>query len=175
VESAAPAAAEAPSGIAALGLNVKLFAAQLINFAVVLFVLWKWVFTPVAKNLEARTKRIENSLADAQNIDKQKIEFSQWKDKEMAEARKQAAEIIAKSEKETTAIKQKALDQTKLEQEHLITQAKQQIGQEKDQSLKDIKSEVADMVTNAAEKILKQKLDGKQDEKLIHDYLKPLE
>ena len=52
---------EAGSGgvIGTLGLNWKLFMAQLLNFGIVLFVLWKWVFRPVAGALETRRQRVE--------------------------------------------------------------------------------------------------------------------
>src|SRR5262245_53133970 len=58
-----------------LGINWKLFIAQLINFGIVLFVLWKWVFKPVSSGLEARTTRIEKSLQDATQLEQAKKEF----------------------------------------------------------------------------------------------------
>ncbi len=79
------------------GLNWKLFLAQLINFSVVLFVLWKWVFRPVAKGLADRTTKIENSLAEAERIAAERETFDSWKDKEMAQVRQEANQIIVEA------------------------------------------------------------------------------
>ena len=42
--------------------------AQFINFAIVLFVLWRFAYKPVFEMLEARRKKITESLANAEKI-----------------------------------------------------------------------------------------------------------
>src|SRR5574340_228833 len=87
--AAEEAASEASNqGLAGtLGINWKLFIAQLVNFGIILAVLWKWVFIPVAKNLAARTEKIEKSLNDADRIAREKEEFAKWREAEMTKVR----------------------------------------------------------------------------------------
>jgi len=167
------AAQEASSGgvIGTLGLNLKLFIAQLINFGIIVLILWKWVFNPVARKLTERTEKIEKSLNDADRINKEKQEFEAWREQEMSKARKQANEIITASQTESIKVKDQILQETKMQQEQLAKQAKQQIQMEKEKSLQSIKNDVADMVTQAAEKILRGKLDDKKDKELIKNSL----
>ena len=172
----AHAAEEASSsGVAGtLGINLKLFIAQLINFAILLFVLWKYAFTPIAKKLEERTSKIEKSLHDADRIEKEKREFEAWKNQQMIGARQQASAIVADAEKQAQKTRAEIAEQTKQDQQKLVQSAKTQIENEKQKALADAKSELADLVTSAAEKILRHKLDQKTDQELIKQSLKSI-
>lgn len=168
------AAEEAASGGVAgtLGLNLTYFIGQLITFSVVLFILWKFVFGPVAKKLQERTDRVEKAMNDADRIKKEKEEFEHWRQEEMNKARKEASEIVNKSQTDATKVRDEVLHKTKEDQQKLIDQAKVQIEQEKNQALSSAKAQLADLVTTAAEKILKSKLDDKKDAELVKETLK---
>ena len=164
-------AAQSASPVAVLGLNWQLFIAQLINFAIILFILWKWVFTPVAKKLQERTDKIEKAMRDANTTEKEKQEFAVWKETEMRKTRQEAGSIITAAQLDATKAKDEILKQSKEEQLKLVEQAKKQIEQEKNLQLQSAKSELADIVTSAAEKILRHKLDDKGDKELIKESL----
>ena len=166
--------AQSTSPVAVLGLNLNLFIAQLVNFAVILFILWKWVFTPVAKKLQERTDRIEKAMATANSTEKEKQEFVKWKEAEMTKVRTQSSAIITAAESHAIQAKDAVIKQTKEDQEKLVEQAKKQIEQEKNMQLQAAKSELADIVTQAAEKILRQKLDSAKDKELIKESLKSI-
>lgn len=171
VESGAAAESTSEGILGKLGIDLQLFIAQLINFAIVLFVLWKWVFTPVTKKLQERADKIEKSLHDADVVEKEKQEFSQWREQEIAKTRSSAQHIVAEAQQEAQNIKQATLEQTGQEQQKLVEQAKKEIHHEKQQVLSSAKAEIADMVTTASEKILREKLDEKKDKGLIEKTL----
>jgi F-type H+-transporting ATPase subunit b len=158
-------------GIAVLGLNVKFFIAQLVNFGILLLIFWKWILPGVTKAMQARTERIQKSLTDADRIEKEKKEFDVWRQAEMSKARQEASFIVTSAQTEASKAKQQILDQTKADQQKLIDQAKSQIESEKNKSIAEAKNELADLVTNATEKILRHKLDGKADQTLIKEAL----
>lgn len=166
--------AQATSPVAVLGLNWQLFVAQLINFAVILFILWKWVFTPVAKKLQERTDRIEKAMRDQASTEKEKQDFEKWKQEQMVNTRHEASVIIGKAQTDAITTKDEILKQAKEEQLKLVDQGKKQIEQEKNLAMQSAKSELADIVTQAAEKILRQKLDGNKDKELIKESLKSI-
>ncbi len=173
IEAASSESEEVDPGLlGTLGINWKLFLAQLVNFAIVLFVLWKWVFTPVAKGLEARTKKIEQSLNDAESITKEKEEFTVWKNKQMSVARAEAADIVIAAKKEAEGVKTEILEKTKLEQEKLAAQAKANLIAEQAKALAEAKTEIAGLVVAATQAIIKQKLDPTKDKELIKQALK---
>lgn len=148
--------------------------AQLVNFGIILLVLWKWAFIPVAKKLGERTDKIEKSLNDAQRIEKEKQEFHTWREQEMGKARKEASAIITSAQTEANVAKSQIMQQAKTEQEKMVKQVQEQIQTEKQQALADIKGQVADIITTAAEKILRKSLDEKADKELIKESLKSI-
>lgn len=169
------ASESANQGVAAtLGINWLLLAGQMVNFAIVLFILWKFVFNPVGKKLQERSEKIGKSLADAEDIEKQKQEFAVWKEKEIAEARQEASAIMTAAQAGAQKAKDQILQQTKEEQQKLIEQSKRQMEAEKNQQLAGAKAELADIVTQAAEKILRSKLDKQKDSDLIRESIKQI-
>ncbi len=170
-ETAHEVAAVEPGIAETLGLNVQLFIAQLINFAIVLFVLWKWVFTPITKALQARTQKIEETLQTAENTQKERDDFAEWKKKEISTARSEASEIINGAKSEADALKASLLIETRHEQEAVVEKTRKQIESEKEQAISAIKLEAATLVTTATEAILRQKLDSSKDKELIKSAL----
>src|SRR3989344_1771355 len=82
-QQAAEHAGESGGAIGTLGLNWKLFIAQLINFSVIMFILWRWVFRPVGGALESRRKKIEESVAKAETIEKQMQESDRLREEKL--------------------------------------------------------------------------------------------
>jgi len=160
-----------PGIVGTFGINWMLFLAQLINFGIVVFVLKKFAFGPIAKKLQERSEKIEIALQDAKKIELEKEQFEQWKNEEMQKSRKEAAGILTGAEKEAEILKTETLNQTKKEQEKLVNQAKAQIEHEKTLTLQSAKTELADIITTTSEKILKEKLTGEKDQKLIKGLL----
>lgn len=160
--------------IALLGLDWKLFIAQLINFGIVVLVLWKWVFIPASRALEKRTKKIEDSLANADSIQKEKNEFESWKDGEILKSKKQASEIIKSAQDEAVAVKKSEIEAAKKEQFEIIENTKLRLRREQDVAVKNAKEEIADLIIVATEKIIKQKLNSEKDRELITKVIKEL-
>lgn len=169
------ATAEENSGIVGLfGLNWKLFLAQLINFGIILFVLWKWVWGPVTKGLADRTAKIENSLQEAEKISKDREDFDSWKQGEIATVRREAAGILTEAKQSAEHLRKQSLEQTKAEQEKFVAQTQAKLQQEKENLINEAKQEIASLVVQSTELILREKLSPKKDQELIDKALKQL-
>src|SRR3989338_1140626 len=77
-----------------LGIDWKLFLAQLFNFSIVLFIFWKWVVKPLGTTLTKRQERIEEGLNNADRMDEEKKKFEEWKIGEMKKVRTEADHIM---------------------------------------------------------------------------------
>jgi F-type H+-transporting ATPase subunit b len=149
------------------GLNAKLFIAQLVNFGIVMFVLWKWVFKPVSKGLAERSSKIDKSLKDAEAITLERNEFDVKKQSELTAARHEAATIITQARQEAAQVREQLLGETKQEQQRLVEQTKLKLAEEQKVMVSGAREQVADLVINATEKILQAKLDERKDRELI--------
>jgi F-type H+-transporting ATPase subunit b len=155
-----------------IGIDWKLLAAQIINFLVLLFVLYKFAYGPILKMLDERTKKIEKGLKDSEEAQKKLVEMEAKEKAVLLSAREEAQKIIQKSE--ATAV-QNAKDieiSAKEQSAKILEDAKKQIEQEKNKAMQAVKMEIADLVMRATEKIIDEKMDSAKDKELIEKIIK---
>lgn len=155
-----------------LGIDWKLFVAQLVNFGIVLFIFWKWVVKPLGTTLTKRQEKIEAGLKNAEHTESEKIKFEEWKNTEMKKVRSEADNILRTTTDTANKIKQETIVEAQNQAGKILVQAKASIESEKTQALKEARVEIASLVMLASEKILRGKLDPKKDQELINDSVK---
>ncbi len=158
-----------------LGIDARLFIAQLINFSIILFVLHRFAYKPVLAMLEKRTKKIEKGLADAEAAQKKCEEMAQKEQAVLTEAKKQAKDIIDKAHVQAQSNRDDIIAAAKKESENIIAKAGRTIEEQKQQMMHDVKSEVAGLVALAVEKVVDEKIDAEKDEAIIRDVIKTKE
>jgi len=153
-------------------IDIKLIIAQLINFLIVLAVLYKFAYKPVLKMLNDRSEKIDKSLDDAKKIEEKLAATEAENRSVIAEARKQAAIIIEKAGKLAEEKKIEMVNKAKEEIGQVINQEKEKMQSEKGETLKAIRSEVAELVALSLEKIIDKKISSKEDQELIKKIVK---
>jgi F-type H+-transporting ATPase subunit b len=153
-------------------IEVNLLMAQIVNFAIVLFVLYKFAYKPVLKTLNSRTNKIEKGLQDADAAGKKLEEIVEKEKEVLAEAKKEAQNIIKTAEEQAKANAMSIVLEARNQNEKLIETAKKQIEQEKDKMISEVKGEIAGLVIAATEKIIGEKLDKDKDKELIEKVIK---
>jgi len=157
-----------------LGINWKLLIAQAINFAIVLIVLYRFVYKPVLKMLKQRKETIKKSLKDAErveeNLKKSKIE----RENQIALGRKEAEKIIAEAKKKSEEIKNEKVEEAKKEAKAIIKTAKQRIRAERQNMIVEAKREIGELVLLASKKVTKDSIDEQTHKKLINEAIEEL-
>lgn len=164
--------AASPGVVETLGINWKLFLAQAVNFGIVVFVLWKWVFRPVAGTLETRRQKIEQSVKRAEELEQRMSAFEIEREQKLQAARTEADALIGKAQAAASAAREDSVRTARTEAEKIVTTARSQIEAEKDQMLKEVREELAELTVLATEKILRAKIDKEKDKKLIEEAVK---
>lgn len=165
-------AAESGGVVGLLGLNWKMFIAQLVNFSLIVFVLWKWVFTPVTSALENRTRKIERSLQDAETIKREMAGLEERKQQEQKRAREEFQRVVTQAETAGARLKENILAEARKNAEKQIADAEKRIAEDKEKTLAEVKKELAGLVVAAAEKIVAEKLTSDKDAKLVRESMK---
>ncbi|MBU2542541.1 F0F1 ATP synthase subunit B [Patescibacteria group bacterium] len=159
------------SVVASLGLNGQLFAFQLLNFAVVVAIVWFLILKPLTKTLEERKKLIDESLDKAKEVDSN-LQMAEIKFQErIDEAKAEASKVMSKVQEEGVELTNKMKERAQKEIELVVDQAKRNIKIEKEEMMAGLKEETASLVVAAVEKILEEKLDESKDKKLIDGVL----
>lgn len=146
--------------INAFGLDLELLVVQIVNFGVVLLVLWYFLYRPLLNVIEKRERKMSQGVKDAEKA-KKKLDDAEEQEKQvLARANKEAEEVIAEgrqyAEKEKETILREARQSGQKELEH----ARQRAQEQKDEFLKESREEVAKMAVLSAERILREKRGG---------------
>ena len=154
-----------------LGIDWKLLIAQIVNFLVLLFILYRFAYKPVLAMLEKRTKKIERGLKDADAAHKKLAESEERQKEILRKARLEANVIVEKSHKQAEKAKSEIAAEAKTQAEKIIAGAKAEIGREKEKTISEIKSEIGGLVIAAAEKVIGEKMDEGKGRELIEKVL----
>ena len=156
------------------GVDWKLLLAQLVNFLIVVGVLWFFALKPLTKTMQKRNDDISKGLSDAKSAEERLEQVEKEVKEQLIKTKGEAAGILEEAKKQSEKNKQDNLDKTKEEVAKLIAKAKEQIASEKDSMITEIKGEVSEMVVTALEKILSQGISKDLDKKYIDKVLKDL-
>ena len=165
---------ESPGGIAALGIDLKIFIAQLINFVIVLLVLWKWAYGPILKMLDARRDKVEASLKNADVIEKRLAALEDERKETILKAKAEAAKVLEAARADGEAMRNETVEKAKREVEGVVLQGKTQLKAEKETMLRELKEEVAALAVEAARKILADSVDEKKSKALAEAVVKKM-
>ena len=156
-----------------LGINVGLLIAQLVNVVLLVWLLSRFLYRPVLNMLNERTRRIQESLKDAEQVKEQLARANQDYDAKLAQARQEAAAILAQAQERAKLQEQEIIAQARVEGDRIRSDAREQAVQERDQLLRDLKNQMAELVTATASRVLGEELKSNHD-KLIADSLASL-
>jgi F-type H+-transporting ATPase subunit b len=145
--------------LANLGIDIKLLAAQVINFALLLLILRRFAYQPMLQLMDERSARIEQGLKDAEAAAKKLRSVEEEEKTILAGARQQAKELLVetdKAAKERDAVK---LSETEARIKKLLSDAEAKLADDRTRMVEDAKRELSETVMLAVEKLLKEKAD----------------
>jgi F-type H+-transporting ATPase subunit b len=154
-----------------LGIDWRLLVAQVVNFAVLLFVLNRFVYRPMLDLLEKRSQKIEQGLKDAEEARKRLAQAGVQEKEMLARARREARALLEKAEEMGKRNQEKIMEDAKAEATRLLAKAGEKMEAERAQLVAEAKMEIADVVLAATEKVLNEKLSVEKDKELIHKSL----
>jgi len=159
-------------GLAGLGINMPTLLAQIVNVVILLVVLYFVAYKPVMRMLDERSKRIKDSMEQANAIKEQAARTEGEVKKQLETANKEGQKRIAEAVQAGEGIREKSRQGARQEAEALITRARSDIQRERDGAISELRKEVADLTIMAAEKVIDRSLDKKAHRELINKVLK---
>lgn len=160
--------------IEALGLDLRILLAQLVNFGILIFVLWRFAYKPVFKLLEERRSKIAQGIKDSEASSLKLQEAEEEKKALIAEARKEAAAIIDEAKAKAEIRYQEIVNKSKADIKLVIDDEKIKIAAERNSAMTEIRSEAAKLISLALEKILPERVGKEEDAKIIAKTLSEL-
>ncbi len=159
----------------ALGINLKILLAQLINFSVLVFVLWRFAYKPIMKVLNDRREKIIQGVKAAEKSE-EKLVQAETKEKEIiSEAKKEALKIVEEAKERAELKYQEIVNKSKEDVGQIINQEKEKIHQEKEAVLVEIRQEIGSLLGVGLNKFLDKKINRENDEIIITEITKELQ
>lgn len=135
------------------------FVVELIAFAIIVFILAKFVIPPINKAMTDRQNQIRKEFADLDEAqaDARRAE-SDYK-AQLADARHEAARIREDAREQGAAIIADMRSQAQEESERILRHARAQLEAERSQAVQSLRSEVGSMATTLAGRIVGESLE----------------
>jgi F-type H+-transporting ATPase subunit b len=140
--------------ISKFGIEPSLLIAQIINFGIVLFVLWKYAYKPILKVLQERQAKVKKSLEDAKAVELKLQKAEKMKQEKILEARTEAEKILDDAAQESENLRQQRLKEVQSEINGMKVHAQAEIVAQKAQALNQAKAEMVDLVISATGKVI---------------------
>jgi F-type H+-transporting ATPase subunit b len=156
-----------------LGINLPKFLYQVVNFVIVVWVLYVLLYKRILTMLNERTERIAQSIRDSEQVKEQLANAKRDYDAEIAKARQEAVALRSQAEERARQQEQEILAKAREEAEQIKADMMAQADQQREQMLREVREQVAELVTLTAERVLRDELKGRHD-KLIDESLAAL-
>lgn len=139
-------------------VNLPYFIAQVLNFLLVAFLLYRFAFKPVLAILDERQRKINDGLQYAEEM-KHKLADTEKKYNELIKQGNQEAQrIIEEARDHAKRITERQTQDAVARAEELIHNAQRAAVQEHEKMLAEVRKEVAQLVVLTTSKVLKQEL-----------------
>jgi F-type H+-transporting ATPase subunit b len=157
-----------------LGIKPLSLLAQIVNFGILLLILWRFLYKPMLKVLSDRRNRIEKSLKDAQQIEED-LESSRAKAQQIVvSANERASQVVAGVEQEAEAKRIEKLRAAESEATQIFKRAEESLKEERARIKRELQAETLTLVTQATERVVANGIDPKTQKRLIDEALKEL-
>lgn len=133
-----------------LSFDPKIFLFSILNFAILFFVLKKFLFAPAYNILAERKAKIKKGLDQIEEAKKEREQVDIDKATIIAKASEESHEIIKQAEK----AKKEILNKGQKEAENIIKESRDDVAKEREDLKKEMHGALIDLVSAAADKAL---------------------
>jgi len=157
-----------------LGIQWTKLLPQLLNFGIVLFVLWKWAYKPVFTMLEARQKKIAESIANAEKIQLELAKTEAERKRILTQADDLANGMIEQAREAANRVREVETQKAIATAEQIIAKAREAAAQDHAKMLAELKREVGRLVVQTTATVTGKVLTPEDQRRLAEETQKQL-
>ena len=143
----------------------------IVCFAITYFVLRRYAFGPIQQTIDARRKRIEESIAEADRAREEAKILLEEHRQLIGQAKSESEEILAEARRVADSQRARVRVETEEDRQRRLEETRRQIDQATHQAIGEIRDEVGKLSVAAAEKITRKSLDAADQQRLIDEAL----
>ena len=154
-----------------LGIHFPSLAIYLVNFLLVLLLLYLFAYKPLLRLMDQRAERIRESLEAADTARQEAASSQEAIQEQVTEARREGQRIMDQAREASERFRTEEMDKARQEAEAFVERAKEDIARERDTALQEVRASFGDLAITAAERVIRSSLDLQAHEELINQVL----
>ncbi len=143
------------------GFDLKLFAAQIVNFLVIAYIFKRFLYKPILSTLDKRNAAIKKGLKDAEAATAALEKAETDRDELLRKAGLESEKMMTEAKNQATEAREKMMSDTKADLEKMMKETQEQIALERE----NFKKEARDMSLEMSRQILEVTLANLFDKK----------
>ncbi len=154
-----------------LGIDLSTLIIQMIGFAVLFFVLRKYVFGIIAQAIEDRKRDIRDRMA---GLDADRAELDRLHEearRRLEEIETEAREKVQAAVEQANAERGRILEETQQAADRELEKARNTIRREKEHAVKELRAQVGDLAVEIAGRVLNSTLDAAEHRKVVDEFI----
>ena len=147
-------------------INATLLA-QAVVMIVFVAICWRYIYPPILSVMQEREKKISDGLEAAKKADDSLEEAKLAFDKELNQAKAEAAEILEKANARASSIVGDASAKAEAEAEKIMASASTAIENETNKAKEELRQQMSDIIIDTTQKILGDEISKEKHEDIL--------
>ena len=158
-------------GITELGINLPSLIAYVINFGILLGILFLFAYKPLIRVMDQRAERIRESLSAADQARQEASSSREAIEEQLNEARRQGQQLLDQARDAAERYRGEEMERARNDGDAMIERARSEIQRERDAAIQEVRGNFSDLAITAAERVIRRSLDRQAHEELIAQVL----
>ncbi|HXI85559.1 MAG TPA: F0F1 ATP synthase subunit B [Verrucomicrobiae bacterium] len=146
----------------------------LVTFVVLLVLLAKFAFKPIAQALDRRGETIKKSIEEAEKQRADAKKLMEDYQKQIADARNEAGKVIEEARQLGERVRKEVVEKANAEASAVAQRAQEEIVRQKEKGVQELKDTVASLSVQIASKVLEKEVNEATHRQLIDNLIKDL-
>lgn len=154
-----------------LGVHLPSLLIYLVNFLLVLGLLFAFAYRPILRLMDQRADRIRESLEASERAREEAASSQQAVEDQLVEARREGQRILDQAREAAERFRAEEMERARNEAESFVSRAQADIQRERDAAIEEVRANFGDLAITAAERVVRRSLDRQAHEDLISQVL----
>ena len=154
-----------------LGVHLPSLLIYLVNFLLVLGLLFAFAYRPILRLMDQRADRIRESLEASERAREEAASSQQAVEDQLVEARREGQRILDQAREAAERFRAEEMERARNEAESFVSRAQADIQRERDAAIEEVRANFGELAITAAERVVRRSLDRQAHEDLISQVL----
>ena len=157
--------------MAELGFHWPSLIVYLVNFAILLAILYAFGYKRILGMLDERSSRISDALAEADRVRQDAAQARSEIESQLDTNRREAQQVLDQARQVADQEREQAMSRAREEAEAFLQRARQEIDHERDAAVEEVRRHFGELAITAAEQVIERSLDRDTHRDLIEKVL----